>query len=334
MHSDISIKYPDAETIEIVIETPDDEDTSKEVSQFGSSGLQTPGGDILRSVFGIEAILRGEEVWLQRFTYSKYQLRSRPRNSDTSVIEVLKRQDETVKEAVVEKEGLCQAIVSAGKSYYEQVCGNGGREQMDDCDCAALEVGTEDGRRRLDYYREHGTQRGYTPALSREHLKTIVRKCEHTDRLREFVPRTDAVRSFVDELAASGDDKYVVEWYEDLLVRPRPEIPSEAAKALADNPDPRAKDALLQTRWKALPEVVPHAFRALAKLGSEEVRDALLDYRDFPHADETIRTATIEALGTFDEEEVRTTLQAIADDEDEPEAIREAARDALAAVDE
>jgi hypothetical protein len=325
---EINIEFTDLDTVAISVSPAGSNGQCEEI--FGSGGLEAQVDDLLRAIYSIPNILDGEQVWLLRFADFGKRLRTRPKDEETLILDVVSTwQDDPILSVPMEKIDLCEELIETAGSFYQRAKGDRQSELLDNCDPVTFEVGLADARHRLGYYREHGTQQGYTPTLSQDHLQTIVRECKHVDRLREFVPQTDAVQAFVDELVASDDDEYVEEWYEDLLLMPDPEIPSEAAKALAENPDPRAKDALLQTRWKVLPEVVPHAFEALVTIGGDDVQEALIDYADFSNADESIRKATVEALGTFDDEAARTALSEVAADEDAPESVREAARATL-----
>jgi hypothetical protein len=197
------------------------------------------------------------------------------------------------------------------------------------CIITRIEVGIEDAQRRLAYQREHGTQEGYQPTISREHLRAVITECRHQDRLTEFVQQTDALDSFVADLTQSTDNEAVKEWYEQCLLFRHPEIPSETAKALARNPDERAREVLLQTRWKDQAEVMPHVFEALVELGGDDVRDTLLDTIGFTNK-EPIRVAAVECLSAFDDAEVRQRLQEVAEDEEKSEEVRQAARESLA----
>jgi HEAT repeat protein len=129
------------------------------------------------------------------------------------------------------------------------------------------------------------------------------------------------------------DDETVEQWYTDLLVFPHSTVPSKAVQALLPDPDPRAKEPLLETRWKDQPDVVPHAIQAVLELNGEDTRDALLDmlwYSD----EQRIRTAAVEALANYDDDEVREKLQALRDNPDENEAVREAASESLEKLDD
>jgi len=154
-------------------------------------------------------------------------------------------------------------------------------------------------------------------------------ECRHIDRLREFVVQTDEFESFVNDLADFDDEETAKRWYEELLLSADPEIPSETAKALARNPDERAREVLLQTRWKDQAEVMPHVFEALVELGGDDVRDTLLDTIGFTNK-EPIRVAAVECLSAFDDGEVRQRLQEVAEDEEKSAEVRQAARDSLA----
>lgn len=331
----IAIEYPDVETIRITI-TPVDSggDTETEARTFPSGALLAPAGDIIRSVYSIPEILEDTETALLRFQEGQKRLWARPKDEDSILLDVTSVwQDGPLGTFPMKKVELCNAIVRAADSFYDQACGDSRSEVTDECDCTTLPVGIEDSRNRISYYRNHGTQDGYTPIIDREHLKTAITDCEHKDLLREFLVQTDGIQSFVSDLIDSDDDEYVEEWYEEMLLSRYPDIPSKAAKALADEPDERAKDSLLQTQWKDQAEVVPNAIEALVQLGGDDVRDALVEILDFSNK-ARIREAAAEGLASFEGLEVREALQETRDDPEEEDRVRQAARNTLQSIGE
>jgi len=56
---------------------------------FGSGGLEAQVDDLLRAICSIPNILNGEQAWLLRFADFGKRLRTRPKDDETLVFDVL-----------------------------------------------------------------------------------------------------------------------------------------------------------------------------------------------------------------------------------------------------
>jgi len=109
-------------------------------------------------------------------------------------------------------------------------------------------------------------------------------------------------------------------------------IKQATVKELAARPDEQAKESLLATRWRDQPQLVQPALHGAAKLGGEDVRDALCETIGFSSHPE-IRQTAIELLGDYPDDKTRETLASVAKD-DEDETVRETATQVLSALSE
>lgn len=145
--------------------------------------------------------------------------------------------------------------------------------------------------------------------------------------LTHFLIKTGVVRAEVERLHTLGDED-ASKKYKTLLSHDSRQIQQEVAEVLAEQPDERALEWLLGRRWTDRPEIVEPALRGAAKIGGQDVRDALCDEVDFSsHAQ--LRLLAVELLADYADETTIETLETVAT-EDEDDDVRAGAREVLA----
>lgn len=177
------------------------------------------------------------------------RLRVRPRADDTVAVDLLGVGDKTEFTLIDTKEAVCESFLDAGMSYLDHL-GEDKTAVTDECYHAELSATVTDGRNRLTYYREHGTQRGYEPTIEEWQVERFVRHCVSNEWLGELIQRTDALEPFVRSLPDRDDDEFVRRCYENLLTldhefrRPTVDVLAESNVG-----DYRARRSLLTALW-------------------------------------------------------------------------------------
>jgi hypothetical protein len=183
----------------------------------------------------------------------------------------------------------------------------------------------------FEYYNRHGTVEGFKFDPESDFVQQYLYVSRiQSSNIDNYLIDVGVLENEVERIQSEVDNDEVSEKYETLLNSDSLslEVRAEVSRILMSSPDRRARDALLQTRWRDQVAVVPNAVQALVQLGGDDVRNGLLELLDFSDK-EPIRKAAVEGLAEFDGDEVREALETIRDDPDESEQIRDAASDSL-----
>jgi len=257
----LEIGYPTPTTVECRIEVDSVADVPDEVHTFESS-VPAPSTDLLDSVYALPSVLTGDSASLLRFADWHLRMQARPRDADSVHLTVTDGTDPEVR-VPVNKRHLCEAFVTAGRTYLERLRSADG--DTDDCYGLALTVGLDDLERRVDHYRETGTADGSEPTADPASTEAFVFDCRTHDHLVTFVAETDALDEFVTGLR-ERDAEYADVAHRQLLEH-HDAVCERALTVLRDAPavDERATLHLENVCWAANPTLTPIALDTLRR---------------------------------------------------------------------